>query len=353
MALKLFRRKPGGNWIIRGKLAGKSVYESSGTSERRLAEAKRVRLEREILERECLGREATITFAEAALAYVEAGGSPRFLDRILRYAGPDTLLRDVNNAWVREAAEALYPDCAPATIDRQLVTPVSAVVNMAAEDDLCPPRRFRKRAKDRARVRWITPEEAEALLAAVRELQPHTLRPVALMLGGGLRSGEALRVARADIREATGEVWIPETKNGEPRMIRLPRRALDLLRAEPLPEEGPVCRTPKGEPYVLRENGGGQIAAAFAKVVAAADLDPREVTPHVLRHTWATWYHAATRDFGALMDLGGWKTPAMANRYRKLAPEDLADRLLARGWDFTRADFRAPRLVETIIARGR
>lgn len=339
MALKLWRRSKGANWTLRGTVAGREIHKSTGTRDRRLAEAQRVRLEAELQERRAFGLAATYTLAEAIADYIEAGRPTRFLAAILEYAGPDTLLRDVNNQWVKEAAEAMYPGRAPATIDRQLISPVSAVVNMAAEDDLCNFRRFRKRAKDRRRMRWITPEEAESLLNAIAELHPHILRPVALMLGGGLRSSEALRVEVRHLRSETGEVWLDETKNGEPRMTRLPRRALDMILRGGLPEDGRVCLTPKGKPYVVEPERGGQIAHAFNACAEAAGLG-RDVTPHVCRHTWATWFHASTRDFGLLMDLGGWKSPGMANRYRKLAPEDLSERLRAHRWDFTREDFQ-------------
>lgn len=74
---------------------------------------------------------------------------------------------------------------------------------------------------------------------------------------------------------------------------------------------------------------------AFNKARDAAGLGDN-VTPHVLRHTWATWFYAQTRDFGTLMDQGGWSKADMANRYRKLAPDDLSERLLKHGWDFRR-----------------
>jgi len=60
-----------------------------------------------------------------------------------------------------------------------------------------------------------------------------------------------------------------------------------------------------------------------------------DVTPHVLRHTWATWFYSQTRDFGGLLDLGGWRKADMAQRYRKIAPADLPARLMAHGWDYT------------------
>lgn len=339
--LTLWRRNGKGNWIIRGTVAGQRVHQSTGTDKRRLAEAAKTRLENELLERSIYGRPATVTFAEATLTYLESGGEGRFLRRVLEYAGPDTLLKDIDNDWLNRAARELYPDAAPATVNRQLITPVSAVVTLAAEDGLCEFRRFRRRSAKGGRIRWLTPEEAERLIEAIREMHPHILRPVAIMLGGSARSAEALKLQIPDLHLATGEAFIREPKNGADRMIQFPARAVALITETELPEIGPVCLTPKGKPYVIRANGGGQIAGAFNACREAAGLG-RDVTPHVLRHTWATWFYAQTRDFGRLMDLGGWKKADMANHYRKLAPEDLGDRLAAHGWDFTRAEFRRP-----------
>lgn len=157
MGLKLTRRKPGGSWYIRGTVAGHRVYESARTGDRRAAEALRIRREAELLERASLGRKATATLAEAALAYMETGGEARFLLPILDHAGPDLRLSEVTSEWLREAAHALYPDAAPATVNRQLITPVSAVVNMAAAEGLCDHRRFRRWKEPKGRLRWLTP----------------------------------------------------------------------------------------------------------------------------------------------------------------------------------------------------
>jgi len=175
---------------------------------------------------------------------------------------------------------------------------------MAVKDDLAPVRKFRRRGNANTRVRWLTPEEAERVIEAAADLAPHILRPLALILGGGLRAAEALHVTVAAFYRSTGETMIEETKNGDPRMIRLPKRELDLITAEDLPQIGQICLAPKGAPYVIRAHCGGQMKGAFDKISDAADL-PFHPTPHILRHTWATWYHPQTRDFGALLDLGG------------------------------------------------
>jgi integrase len=164
---------------------------------------------------------------------------------------------------------------------------------------------------------------------------PHILPAIGFMLGGGCRSSEALGAQITNFYPATAELWLPDTKNGRPRMVQLPARARDLVIGDGLPDTGPICRTPRGRPYVLRTNGGGQIAGAFKKACIAADLDPARITPHILRHTWATWFYAQTKDFGGLLDIGGWQKSDMAQRYRKIAPADLATRLHAHGWDFS------------------
>ncbi|SIO37054.1 Phage integrase family protein [Rhodovulum sp. ES.010] len=330
--LRKFQRN--GIWYLRGTVAGQRVYESTRIGDEKAAETLRIRREAEILERVTLGRRATVTFAEAALTYLESGGEGRFLAPILAHFGPRFRLVDLDNEALNAAARALYPTAAPSTINRQLVTPVSAVYQMAADDGLVPPRRFRRRKVDDARLRWLTPDEAERLIAAA---DARTAVQIEFLLGTGCRVGEMIALQRADLHLDTGEAWIGRAKNGRPRMVRLPTRTRRLLAATGLPEAGAVFRTPKGMPYVQRANMGGQIQAAFNAARDKAKLEakgPRRVTPHTLRHTWATWYYAQTRDFGGLMDLGGWEKADMANRYRKIAPAWLADELRAKGWVF-------------------
>lgn len=339
MPLKLTKRPDRPGWIIRGTVAGKRVHKSAVSHRKREAAEEARRLEERLVARASLGTGATLTFAEAALTYLESGGEGRFLPPILRHLGAEFLLSDLTNEALTEAARAIYPTASPNTVQRQLITPAQAVYNLAVDDGLAAPRKFRRRGRQNRRTDWLTPEEAERVIEIARDRFPHILRPIALMLGGGCRSSEALQVSAAAFYTTTGEAWLANTKNGHPRMIRLPRRALDLALEERLPEIGPICLTPKGKPYVIRKNGGGQMKGAFDTIQEAAEISLR-LTPHVLRHTWATWYHAQTKDFGALLDLGGWERADVANIYRKIAPEDLGDQLHGLGWDFTRSDFR-------------
>ena len=336
--LRKFRRTPGGNYYIRGTVAGQRIFESTGLDKAAAAEAYRARREQEIITRHSLGRAATLTFAEAALAYMESGGETRFIGPILDHFGPDFLFRDINNSAANTAAAALYPDAKPATINRQVLTPLSAVINYIAGETGQPAIRLKRRKGETKRLRWLTPEEAEKLIAAA---DPHLVPILGFLLGGGCRTGEALQITPQLFYPKTGEAYLPQTKNGHPRMIQLPPRALNMVISRGVPEAGTICTTPRGRPYVIRDHGGGQISGAFRKAATAAGLG-RDVVPHPLRHTWATWFYAQTRDFGRLLDLGGWQKADMAMRYRKAAPADLGTRLWDHGWDFSDPATRAP-----------
>jgi integrase len=342
MPLNLYKPKGYKNYYIRGTIAGTYIHESTGIGSKAKADAYRVRRETEILERHAFGAKATLTFAEAATTYMKRGGETRFLGPILEHFGPDTRVRDIDNEAIEEAADALYPTAAASTLNRQLVTPISAVITLAAENGKAEWRKFRRWKGGAVRTRWLTPTEMDRLLD---QAAPHLVPILACLIGGGCRASEALAIQARYFYPDTGEAWLEDTKNGHPRMMKLPGRARDLITSTGLPETGALFCTPKGQPYVQRDNGGGQIQTAFNTARDAAGLGD-DVTPHVLRHTWATWYYAATRDFGGLMDLGGWRTSSCANRYRKIAPDNLADQLQDHGWDFTRLGRNIPAPAE-------
>src|SRR6056297_485691 len=155
------------------------------------------------------------------------------------------------------------------------------------------------------------------------------------MLGTGAGPGETMTIEAEGWNPSTREWWLPGTKSVfRARFVCLPERSVSLIGN--IPESGPAFVAPNGQPYVMTENRGGQMAEAFRKVREAAGLG-HDVVPYTLRHTWATWFYAQTKDWAALLDQGGWGRSDTANRYRKIAPRDLGRRLLGHAWDF-RAD---------------
>ena len=110
-------------------------------------------------------------------------------------------------------------------------------------------------------------------------------------------------------------------------MVKLPPRAAVALKSI-APDSGALWRKTNGRPMKRPSNW-----KAFENATARAQL--HDVTPHTLRHTFATWYCAQTKDLLRCKALGGWSRTTTLERYAKLAPQSLPQELLAYGWDFS------------------
>src|SRR5215831_8650777 len=118
MSLRLVRRPKSPNWVIRGTVRGIRVEESAGTDDKKIAEEIRAKREAELLVESIYGRRATATFAQAALSYLEQGGSRRYLNEIISYFGTRPLPQIDQNA-IDHGARKLYPDASDSTRVRQ------------------------------------------------------------------------------------------------------------------------------------------------------------------------------------------------------------------------------------------
>lgn len=308
MPLKLTRRHGGLNWYIRGTLRGVTIDETTGVADKAIAETIRARREWEILQGSIFGRKAAAGFLEAAVGYLEGGGEARFVKKITDHFG-SVLLADIDQSSIDRAARTLYPKASKSTLNRQLYAPVSAILNFAASRGLCDARRIARPALPPSRVRWLSPEDAEQLIAAC---SPH-LRPLVIfLLYTGARMSEALYLNWRDVNLQKAHVQFIDTKNGEARGVPLHPRVIAALGSLGHRVDE-VFRRPDGFAYARKEAAGGQIKTAFKGACRRADIE--DFSPHDCRHTWATWHYAANRDLISLMKLGGWKSEKMVLRY--------------------------------------
>lgn len=308
MPLRLVTRHGSPFWYIRGTIRGIAVDESTGLVDREAAEALRARREWEITQGSIFGRRATATFLEAAVSYMEAGKDRRFLKRILNEIG-SVRLADIDQMLIEKTARKLYPGGAPATLNRQAIAPISAVMKHAHKRKLCDYLKIERMKEPDGRIRWLTPDEADRLMASC---SPH-LRPlVTFMFYTGARVAEALYLDWQAVDLNRAHVFFTKTKNGEARGVPLHSRVVAEL-ANLKHRNGAVFRRPDGMPYAPKDDGGGQVKTAFAGACRRAGIT--NFTPHDCRHTWATWHYEANRDVLALKTLGGWKSERMVFRY--------------------------------------
>ncbi len=315
MSLKLYKR--GCIWWMRGTVRSIPLRESTKTDRREVADEIRIKREAELLERSVHGAKAVATYTEAAVMYMEAGGERRYQQPLIdHFRG--TKLGRIDQTALDRAGRVILPSASDSTRNRQVYTPVSAVLKFASKRGLCEYRKIERPKQPKGRVRWITPEEADQLIDSC---SPHMARLVIFMLYTGARMSEALYLDWHNVDLNRRQVWFEETKNGEARGVPLHSRVVAALANLPH-REGAVFLRPGKKvggrremvPYARRDDhGGGQIKTGFNAACRRAGIE--DFSPHCCRHTWATWLYAETRDLLKLKELGGWKSLAMVERY--------------------------------------
>src|ERR1700722_16669379 len=193
MPLQLIRRGGSANYYLRGTIRGQSVFETTGTDNLEAAEAIKIKREAQLLDQSIFGSGATVTFAEAAVSYLDDGGEARFLGRydengekwtlLIGHFG-NTPIGKINQPEVDSAARKICPNAGPATRKRHIYVPLCAVLNHAARKGWCPrPMIVHPRVKE-AQTRWASPEYLGRLVAVCA---PPLRRLVVLMAYTGVR----------------------------------------------------------------------------------------------------------------------------------------------------------------------
>jgi integrase len=249
----------------------------------------------------------------------------------------DASLAAVNQEAVDRVRRTLLgPNASPATVRRGIITPIRAVLRHAHRRGWCDPPSFEIPRQPEGRTVYLLPNEAERLIDAAT---PHLKPLLAFLLCTGARLSEALELdwREVDLNGCRATLWM----KGRPR-----RRRVALLNPRAIHElgalahrEGAVFRwetrraMQNQEPKRVsayadrRREGGGQIKRAFAGAMKRAKLSG--ITPHDLRHTWASWHYALHRDLLALKIEGGWSSVALVERYAHLMPTGLETEIRA------------------------
>jgi integrase len=331
--LELKDPKPGRSpyYRVRGTYLGVYVDESTRTTDKKLA-AKRLAQIRTEIERGQFGRRSEPTFLSATIAYIEAGGEDRYVGHYDESTGKwsgliahfgEKPLSKIDQAAVDAAAIALYPNASVATRNRQVYTPVSAVIRRAGiKLDLRRP----KGANGEKRTDWLTPEQAFAVLEAASDDREWRAF-LAFMLYTGCRLSEATSLCCDLVNLAEAWAHIPRTKNGLPREAHLPPALIGEMANHPRGLDR------RGEP-VFRFRKCGRIYAKLSATFAKAGVaKPGRVSFHIFRHSFGTWMRRyGGADTKALLSTGAWLDPHSAARYAhadQKAEARLADKLPA------------------------
>lgn len=349
MPLKLVKTPKSKNLYIRGTVSGKSVFESTGTSDRKLAEEIRRKREAELWHETIYGKRAVITFAEAVTAYIDdkprSPATNRYLLRLLKHFGT-CKLTDINQQSLKGAYKAVLQDgenASPSTKKRAVRTPLQAVLEFGATQGWCDRPAFAPISIKVKPKKFLRPEEATRL---VENAAPHLQPLFVFLLGTGCRMSEALDLEWRDV-DLWGKRAVVWQKQGRQRHVDLPPVVIKWLKTIEW-RDGHVFRPVKitrkgpdvGERY--HDSGrqyGGQIKSGWSGACRRAGLPGRirewipkggkkpkewfvpDYTPHALRHTWASWHYCVHRDIIKLQTEGDWSDIKTVLIYAKLMPE--------------------------------
>ena len=274
------------------------------------------------------------TFGQIAAQYLKAGGDDRFLTKPLN-TFEHWPVTEIAQADIDGRGRETYPEAAPSTLRRQWHGPIATVLKYHN-----PERIVRRPKPGGRRTHFFTPPQAEAVIRhAAGAARRHRFGAalITFLIGQGARVSEALALdGKRDLFLDYGFAVLRDPKNGEERQITLIPRVVAALSGLPtVGAPGPVFRRADGRPYAERRHRGIRLRF-FQTAVTEAGLDPHIYTPHVCRHTWATWFHAVTRDVVRLCDEGGWKSTEWT-RYTKLGTPHLAADVEAHDWAFADA----------------
>lgn len=314
MPLKLHDPRPGKspNYSIRGTYLKVYVDRTTGTSDRKKAQKilNAIKLD---IERGAFVRKGATNFAEATLSYIRTGGDDRFLGPLTDHF-KDTPMQLIGQAEIDEAAAILYPSASQATRNRQVYTPMSAIMQHAGFGTRL---RRPKGAQGDTRTEWMTVEQAERLLDAAEDEDLEFRVFLALLCYTGLRLGEALAVETRwlDLKQST--LFIPKTKNDEARAVHIPEALKNELVRHP--------RGLKRDDYLFRFKKNGRLYTLLRRAKTKAGLP--SVKFHTFRHTWATWMRRfAKLDTKGLVGTGAWKDEKSASRYAHVVVTEEAQR---------------------------
>lgn len=340
MSVHVTRRRSG-VWYAKGSVrAGNETVIvgefSTGCRAKSDADAVAAAKDREVRQGLLHGGSAAVLISDCALSYVSRAGGVQPYD-VVRVNEFNNMcghlpLAEAPAAWQtwliqRGAGQA------PSSVARWRSSFQAMLNHGASANGLTAPRLPSvKGAAGIERVIYLSEHERRALLAAYN---PAAMCPILVLAYQGMRTQEALQLdwRRVDLVRGTIHLPADETKSQRARTVPLHPKVDALLfgmwNAARRPLSGPVFLSSRGEPYTDTrgrdgtQQGGNPLTKAHETACRVAGVSGFRV--HDWRHDWAARMVMAGVDLRTLMDLGGWSSLRMVQRYASVTGEHMAD----------------------------
>lgn len=228
---------------------------------------------------------------------------------------------------------------------RHILAIVSQVWRKAVDRNFvsgdCPTRRIKKPRKDNRRMRFLTREEARALLDALKKRSKDVYQEALLSLLTGLRAGEIHALTWGDIDWQHGLIVVRDPKNKNNRHAFITAEIKEVFEGRYKGQATTELIFPDANGSVRRwvsdtfsrtvDELGFNDSGEFTMndegeriPVKIADSRQRVVF-HTLRHTFASWLVQRGIDLYKVKELMGHSDLKMTQRYSHLAPDSLRE----------------------------
>ncbi len=224
------------------------------------------------------------------------------------------------------------PAVAPATVQRKTACLRSFYRHLRRDGVIAhdPTAELRAPRKSQKLPQVLTRDEVSRLMATPRGTEPSALRDRALlelMYACGLRASEAVGLEVRDVDLESG-VLRARGKGSKERLVPVGREAIEATRVYLARGRPVLVGLGEERRLFVNQRGVGLTRQGLYKIVQrharTAGLDDR-MSPHTLRHTFATHLLAGGCDLRALQEMLGHADIATTQIYTHLSAERLRD----------------------------
>lgn len=343
-------------YYVKGTWHGRYLDDSTGTGVKKEAQEvlklwREQHLRGELSRGKIVGeaptaRKRPATFVTAAVAYIQATDKNEYIKPLLDRLG-ETPLANIDQIMIDTVAAELYPTAVAATRNRQVYTPISAIMKRAGfETKIKRPSGWQGKKS----TSWLEPDQAFAVFAAADKIDAEFGLLCRFLLYTGMRLNEALSRHVNDLRLDRAFIYLEDSKNDNPRGCHLPPVLVRAFRSQPpRPDIGPQIRDARGlfangkpvedagVPYLDRKpsarlfrfHKGGALYDMLKCVFRELGLSfpRRQGGFHIFCHTYGSWMHRYGKlDTHGLTRTGRWADPDSADRYVHTGASEEAQR---------------------------
>jgi len=312
-------RKGNRTIVIKRRIDGRHYEITTHETNARDAERYWDEFKQKVRERNKPGRGKAPTFTDALEIYTDAKlpseAERAYLKRLKKHFG-DWDLDDLTAADIHKAAHEIYPGRKPATKNRQVITPMRYVLNYAAHKaHLCRPVFVDKFPQDKPAKRRPPAGAVDKMLEATDGYR-HLF--VATLHYQGWCISETLGLRWNDVDLAERVFWLVIGKARTEKPIPMHDELFELLAATPAED-----RRGRVFPWANRSS----VRKWWNPIATRLKI---RLTPHMLRHEWAS---ARNEDGATASDLesaGSWTSTQSLKDYTDVSI-DHARSILNRG----------------------